>query len=232
MNSLIDNLHFQNFPSLSTPLLCLMIISSSFFGSWHCLTMCSPLAAISAQRHALKYYHLGRLISYSFLGLLAGSFGQFFLKSEFEWLQTLSLFILSSMLIMMGVFSFSNFNILSSIRIQTLSLFILRLQRRFNLNSGFALGFFSGFFPCGWLYTFIIAAISTRSPLAGLIVMLLFTLGTIPALSAVSIFVKKNISLAPSNKKRIAGIILIASGLYALISHFFLAHNFFNHVMN
>ena len=36
--------------------------------------------------------------------------------------------------------------------------------------------------PCSWLYTFLIGAISTGSPLKGAAAMLSFSLGTIPAL--------------------------------------------------
>lgn len=61
-------------------ILALTILSSSFFGSWHCAAMCGPVASVLSQRGSLIPYHLGRLISYVTLGLFAGALGQFFFK--------------------------------------------------------------------------------------------------------------------------------------------------------
>jgi sulfite exporter TauE/SafE len=53
------------------------------------------------------------------------------------------------------------------------------------LKSFFA-GAASGFLPCGWLYSFVILAITTQSAILGATLLLAFWLGTLPALVGLS----------------------------------------------
>lgn len=207
--------------NLSLSALSLMILSASFFGSWHCVGMCSPLATIAANQRQLILYHLGRMISYVSLGALAGLIGSFFLTSNFRWLQTLSVLFLSIALIVIGFFSINNYDVLSQVRFNKVMTAIFKFQKKFKLNSGVWIGLFTGLLPCGWLYTFLVSAVTSGSPFAGAFILFLFSLGSIPALSTVSLLVRKNITMANSKKQKIAGGILIFAGLYSLASHFF-----------
>lgn len=211
---------------LGLPFVSLLIVSTSFFGSWHCLGMCSPLASIAAQKKQLLNYQLGRVLSYTLLGVLAGFVGQFFLLSRFHWLQTVSIFLLSILLIGLGLYSWLGYEHRSILKFNSVMKYFFMFQKRFGLSSGFSIGFFTGLFPCGWLYTFLLASATTKNPISGGLVMLLFCLGNIPALSAVSLLVNKNVSLAPARKKRLAGTILIVAGLYSLISHYAFGFHF------
>lgn len=206
---------------LELPFIGLLILSTSFFGSWHCLGMCSPLASIAAQKKQLIPYQLGRMLSYTTLGVFAGFAGQFFLLSKYQWLQTFSILLLSFLLIGLGIYSWMDYEHRSQLKFNFIMKYFFKFQRHFGLSSGFSIGFFTGLFPCGWLYTFLLAAATTKSPITGGLVMVLFCLGNIPALSAVSLIVKKNVSFAPANRKRIAGTVLILAGLYSLGSHYF-----------
>jgi sulfite exporter TauE/SafE len=97
------------------------------------------------------------------------------------------------------------------------------MSRHFSKSSSsFALGLLSMFLPCGWLYTYVLAAAASQSPCSGALVMFLFWLGTIPALSAFPIFAKKAIALSNKTKQKVAGGILISASIYALISFYFL----------
>lgn len=204
----------------SFPIISLMILSTSFFGSWHCAGMCSPLASIAAQKKQLAHYQIGRMVSYTGLGMVAGWIGQFFLLAEYYWLQTASILVLSLLLIGFGLSSWMDYDRHSKLKFNSVMKYFFMFQRRFQLSSGFSIGLFTGLFPCGWLYTFLVAAATTKSPFTGGIVMLLFCLGSVPALSAISMMVKKNISVAPVSKRRLSGAILITAGLYSLASHY------------
>lgn len=215
----MNQTHFP-WEQLGLPFVSLLILSTSFFGSWHCLGMCSPLASIAAQKKQLLQYQIGRLSSYTLLGVLAGYIGQFFLLSEYHWLQTFSILLLSVLLIGLGIYSWMDYEHRSKLKFNSIMKYFFIFQRRCGLSSGFSIGLFTGLFPCGWLYTFLLAAATTKNPISGGLVMFLFCLGNIPALSAVSLLVKKNVSMAPTQKKRLAGAILIFAGLYSLISHY------------
>nr|BFD60176.1 hypothetical protein CKG001_22830 [Bdellovibrio sp. CKG001]BFD66259.1 hypothetical protein HAGR004_12810 [Bdellovibrio sp. HAGR004] len=210
----------------SSLILALGILSSSFFGSWHCAGMCGPVATLMSARHSLWSYHLGRLISYVLLGILAGSLGQFFLNSDFILLRWISAILLALVLILSGL----NLVAPASIR-QKLSSWkgahsilgvIKRLQAFHIGKSGFVVGLLTALLPCGWLYTYVTAAIATQSPWAGALTLALFWLGGLPALSAVPMMVRKGIQSAGLKQQRIAGLVLITAGLYSLASFMFL----------
>ncbi|QDK38402.1 sulfite exporter TauE/SafE family protein [Bdellovibrio sp. NC01] len=206
---------------MSTLIIAVSILSSSFLGSWHCAGMCGPIASLMAQRKGLVWYHLGRLLSYVALGILAGSLGQFFLNSDFIFLRYVSAFLFSFMLIFMGLrWLAPRFALKYMPRIQGHFLFqFLHRIQKFHLNqSAFIVGLLTALLPCGWLYTYVTAAIATRSPFAGAMIMSLFWLGGMPALSALPTMVRKTIQSAPIPQQRVAGGVLILAGLYSVFS--------------
>ena len=50
----------------------------------------------------------------------------------------------------------------------------------------FVVGSASVFLPCGWLYTFVLAAVATQNIWKGALVLIFFWLGTLPVMTAVS----------------------------------------------
>jgi sulfite exporter TauE/SafE len=205
----------------ATFLLVVGILSSSFLGSWHCAGMCSPVASLMAQRKSLLAYHLGRLLAYVGLGVVAGGLGQIFLQSEFVYLRFVSSIILALILILMGLRilfpKFFKHNIFQSINTLAHKMQIFHLSR-----SGLLVGMITAFLPCGWLYTYVMAAIATRSILAGALTMAIFWLGTLPALSVIPAMVRRGIQSSGIRQQRVAGAVLVCSGLYSILSFFFL----------
>jgi sulfite exporter TauE/SafE len=178
--------------------------------------MCGPIATFVAQSGKLRSYHLARGLGYITLGILGGSLGNFFLQSNFYWIRLISGIFLAATILCMGL---NLFLWRKSIQVIQPSF----MNRYFSKNSSsFALGLLSMFLPCGWLYTYVLAATASQSPYSGALVMLLFWLGTIPALSAFPVFARKAISLSNKAKQKIAGGILISASIYALISFYFL----------
>lgn len=206
----------------STYLIALGIVSSSFFGSWHCAGMCGPVATLMSTRQGLWSYHLGRLVSYSLLGALAGGLGQFFLNSQFVVLRWISALLLALVLLGSG----ASMLLPPPLRHQLQSQFfvrwiwqVIRRMQAFHVGrSTFVVGLLTALLPCGWLYTYVTAAIATQSPYAGAATLALFWAGGLPALSAVPMMVRKGIQSAGLRQQRIAGAVLICAGLYSLIS--------------
>ncbi|MEN0059691.1 MAG: sulfite exporter TauE/SafE family protein [Bdellovibrio sp.] len=204
----------------STALLALGILSASFFGSWHCAGMCGPIATLMSTRKSLWTYHAGRMISYTALGALSGALGQFFLNSEFVTLRWISTSVLAGLLLIAGVaLIFPSWEKFVPQGWSHSLLHVLRRLQSFHLaRSGFTVGLLTALLPCGWLYTYVMAALATKSPWAGALTMFLFWLGGLPTLSAVPYMIRSTIQASGLRHQRIAGGVLVAAGLYSLVS--------------
>jgi sulfite exporter TauE/SafE len=163
----------------------------------HCVPMCGgfvlgqvadrmarlPAARLCEWRRvsqgALLPYHLGRLTTYGTLGALAGGvLGQMPL---FKWI--------SPVLLLLGAALF----LAHAAHIVTgpdrapigWARAISRLAAR--TGGGYPLGIVLGFLPCGFLYAALATAAASGSPLLGVLGMLSFGIGTVPALAVVGI---------------------------------------------
>ncbi|WP_373997793.1 sulfite exporter TauE/SafE family protein [Bdellovibrio bacteriovorus] len=205
----------------STLLLALGILSASFFGSWHCAAMCGPIASLMSARRSLLMYNLGRGCAYVLLGAFAGYLGQFFLQNDWRMFRYVGAGLLATVLILYGLSMLlpSGFKFPASHFILPV---IKKIQGRFLSRSGFVIGLLTAFLPCGWLYTYVLAAVTTKSPWAGALVMGLFWLGGLPTLSAVPSMIRSTIDHAGLRHQKIAGGILVISGLYSIASFMFL----------
>ena len=193
------------------------VFIASLAGSSHCAVMCGPVAVTVHNRIGyLPLYHLGRLASYLSLGVLAGLIGEKFLSDNYPVISKLSLILLSLFLIYAG------YNLIRGRRLELVSgrfiTSLLKVPARIALTqkkplASFILGAVNGFVPCGWVYIFVIGAVAVKNPLYGGVLLFIFWLGTIPALSFFPIIYKKSAGIAPRKVTLVAGIILIAAGL-------------------
>ncbi|QLY24074.1 sulfite exporter TauE/SafE family protein [Bdellovibrio sp. KM01] len=209
-------------------LLALGILSTSFFGSWHCAAMCGPISCLMGDRKSLLSYHLGRLIAYVSLGVLAGGLGQFLLDSQYAWLRTASAVLFAVVLLSMGLRLLApSFTQKLIPKVDPHGLMkVFRQLRKFHLNqSGIVVGFLTGLLPCGWLYTYVTAAIAMQNPLMGGALMFLFWVGGLPALSILPSMIQKGLSQIPMRHQRIAGVILIVASVYSVWSFVFFTHS-------
>lgn len=164
-----------------------------FLGSMHCVGMCGPIVISIPVNNNGKLsslisnllYNSGRVISYSFLGLIFGLLGEsislIFLQSH------LSIFLGSVILIYLILPK----NLKSKIKTNgQLTLKIWKLKQNIGKNllrtnplSSVILGILNGFLPCGLVYAALAGAIATASLLNSILYMALFGLGTIPAMA-------------------------------------------------
>lgn len=174
-----------------------LILIASLMGSGHCVGMCGPIAAITAQsKRGILTYHFGRLVIYLLLGWSAAQIGQHLFRPEhihsswfFKIFSVLTALSIGAFLILMGThlrkrqpphFQVNFF--------QTLFSKIYQLKGPLK---GFLLGLFSTLLPCGWLWAFVAAAGLTQSPPLALIVMFFFWLGTLPAMTLAPQFLNR-----------------------------------------
>lgn len=165
-----------------------------FLGSFHCIGMCGPIAFMLPVDRTNKVkqflqilsYHLGRLTTYSIIGLLFGFLGKGFKFFGFQ--QQLS--ILTGILMILAILLPRLFQ---KIKIaQSISKLVMKLKSALGKelknkrnDTFFTIGFLNGYLPCGLVYMAVLGAIATSNSLTGGLYMFLFGLGTIPLMSAV-----------------------------------------------
>jgi len=154
--------------------------------SLHCVGMCGPLScplighrkgASALHSHAL--YHLGRVISYSFLGALAGALG----GQVVGWVGAnpsrlapwaMVAFFLALAVNLDGLFT--RWQAQSGIGRGL----VQRAYRVSGHTRGMALGLLTPFIPCGPLYLMLWTTTMSGSALHGFVVMASFAAGSVP----------------------------------------------------
>lgn len=202
-------------------------------GGGHCVGMCGGIvSAVSLsmpgsrpQWRLLLAYNLGRIASYTLAGIIAGAVGASSLFLQHLLPVGKVLYALANiMLILLGLY-LANFwhgvlvleRVGASVwkRLQPLSKRWLPV--RTVLQAGM-LGTIWGWLPCGLVYSVLIAALATASPLQGGLLMLSFGLGTLPTLMAMGMAaVKLKAWLQRPWLRRLSGLLVLLFGVVGLI---------------
>lgn len=212
------------------------ILLTSLAGSAHCVGMCGGLILNFTQSKTdLVWYHLGRLISYSLLGYLAGGLGSFIFDFKYsKSIATMTTLAFALGLIMVGISRFlalprwlnpHGFTRWFHMVVGSLSKTVLSatlapiFMSRAQFLKPLALGSLSGFLPCGWLYTYVIAAAATQSPWLGFISLAIFWVGTLPALTLSTVIFRRTVDKMRLGSPRLSGAILVGLGIFSLALH-------------
>lgn len=172
-------------------------ISLGFLGSFHCIGMCGPIALALPVNHYSSFkkysgiflYNAGRIITYTFLGLLFGLLGQSFFIGGLQQGVSIGIGVLLLASIILPNLSFINTQHFSFLYrfINTLKNQLGRLFDKKGIHFLFFIGLLNGLLPCGLVYLGIAGAIATGHYLKGAEFMFYFGLGTAPIMFAVSI---------------------------------------------
>lgn len=195
----------------------------------HCIGMCGPIAmAIPVDRTSnwtilggILQYNLGRILTYSLLGILVGSIGVTI--ETFGFLQWLS--------IIAGVFMilFAWRKWLAAKLDANLPMFGIQRWVGHGLGKVIAsrspfkiplLGMLNGMLPCGMVYVAMINALLAGNPLSSAGAMAVFGLGTLPAMIAVgfaanriSASVRQKINRAVPYMLTVVGLLIVLRGM-------------------
>lgn len=163
-----------------------------FFGSFHCLGMCGPIAlALPMQQTTQRYwlgrilYNFGRAITYTILGVLFGLFGVGFNISG--WQQSLS--IIAGVFILFMVI-LPRFYRGGNVQTAIFSKVKNRMMQYFKsaaLMRQFTIGIFNGLLPCAFVYLALGAVLIAPNPVYAGMYMFIFGLGTFPAMLLISL---------------------------------------------
>lgn len=177
-------------------LLLITAISLGLFSSFHCLGMCGPIAFIlpvnqrskAGKVVGLLAYNFGRVITYSFLGLLIGFFGEGLRFAGIS--QTISIvlgislilyLLLSKKIIKLNFYHHYFFKFNNAVKAKLGNL----LKKQSN-TALFFTGLLNGLIPCGVVFIAMQAALLQSSLVNSMLFMFVFGLGTIPMMFSIS----------------------------------------------
>ena len=219
----------------NAPLLA-MLLSGIAGGFGHCISMCGPLVAafsVGETRQGILHhllYNLGRVTTYSILGGIVGLSGSFLvLTASIEQLQRAIMIIAGLSIIIMGLSNAEWLPLLPTKSCNASSSLMQKIMVLFNaprsIGAWYPMGVVLGFLPCGLTYTALLAAarsgMEAHHPVAGMLqgalMMMLFGIGTSPAL----ILVGKVVNTISNRMRRwfyrVASIIMIATGVWFVV---------------
>lgn len=160
-----------------------------FVGSLHCVGMCGPIMITFVgprqSSFTFLFYHVGRIFSYMLLGLMLGLLGASLHWFQFQQWVTILLGI--ALLVIYLIPKVRNrveawyFQSALYRYVQRAMASNLSLRKRWFLS-----GMANGFLPCGLTYVAAAGAVAVGGWQEGLLFMLAFGLGTVPALAVVA----------------------------------------------
>lgn len=188
--------------------LALAVFTASLIGSPHCVGMCGPFALLvaspsskrsSTEWRAVFAYHTGRLIGYVALGALAAAVGAALdLGGTLIGIQRVAAMSAGALMIVFGIVALLRLRGLGALHFQAPKWLGRVLGRAHRLAAslpptqrGATVGLLTVMLPCGWLYAFVITAAGTANVLHGALLMAVFWVGTVPALSIVAVGVSR-----------------------------------------
>ncbi len=205
--------------------LLLGILVASLIGSVHCIAMCGPLVGMHGGARTLRLaliHALGRLATYTTLGILAGLVGQAVdLAGRLAQVQRVASIVAAVVILGWGALSISvalGWRHEAHLQGVLFRRGLVQVRRRRPAARAWLVGALTGLLPCGWLWAFVVSAAGTASPLAGAAVMAVFWLGTVPAMTGVLTVGGPVIAWLRTRLPIVTAVVLIAVGLVTLAS--------------
>jgi hypothetical protein len=203
---------------------------AGLLGSLHCIGMCGPLAAAGCRagfyRNELSgplMFVTGKFVSYSILGLLAGTLGAVLIGTG-VFGEATAVVSLAGGIAMLAVIVLSRAKRASGTA--GISIALGKFAMRAGVRAPLFLGAAAALLPCGLLYAMVVRSAASGGPVVGMALMQAFGIGTTPALvglGAVFKFIPQKWSrfgnAAGETILVLMGIILIWRGIAGLLAH-------------
>ena len=177
------------------------IISMAFvmglIGSFHCLGMCGPIAMALPMGHRNNssrllggvIYNLGRVFTYSFLGLILGLAGDFLISAKIQNIVSITFGALIVVYLLLPS------KTKTVLKISPNQALLVRLRKQIakflyieNNSSLFGIGMLNGLLPCGMIYLALTSSFLAGNAWKGSLFMASFGLGTFPTMLAAVFF--------------------------------------------
>ena len=190
-------------------------------GSLHCIGMCGPIALMVSGSSGRFWsgtvlYHIGKIAAYASLGMVIGAIGQGIALAGVQGWLSLGIGISLLLIVLLAIPVESKIIQFPLVKkfYRAVSHRLAGAMKNKPGRTGFTIGYLNGFIPCGLVYLAVAGAIATGSWWEGGLFMILFGLGTVPAL-LVAAFLPR--FLKPSWRKRFNQLMPIFMIIVALI---------------
>lgn len=204
-------------------------------GSTHCVGMCGGMAGAlslplsktdfsTLKKLSIQFcFSLGRLLGYGIAGYIAGSFSWVFLSFFGEGYINILRITAGIFMIFVGLFLANWWNGLARLESlglglwQKISPIIGTFTPADTLNKALVIGFLWGWLPCGLVYSMLVFSISSGNGIHGAGMMLMFGLGTMPAVIGMGMLAEKVMrQLQRAIIKNFMGVMVIVFGLWTI----------------
>jgi sulfite exporter TauE/SafE len=159
-------------------------------GSLHCIGMCGPIALMLHARvqgqswlHSLLY-NIGRIFTYAILGAVVATLGRGLAWAGLQQIVSITTGVVILLILLLTAAGkqinwMGNWN-------QAIAAYVRKAMNKVlphqSLFGFFAVGMVNGLLPCGLIYVALAGALNTSSIYQGSLFMVLFGLGTFPAM--------------------------------------------------
>jgi sulfite exporter TauE/SafE len=215
-----------------------LLFAIGLFGSVHCVAMCGSIAgalalslppecrrSLDCLARFLAAYNLGRVASYTVAGGVGGFIGSALSGALlFPWTHEAPRILASVVVILVGLYltgwvpQLKQMDRLGSPlwqRLEPLGRRLLPVRRLWN---AFLYGTLWGWLPCGLVYYALVLTLASANAAHGALFMLLFGLGTLPAVAGVGTAAGWLTALARNRYwQGTAGLLLVAAGILDLL---------------
>lgn len=211
--------------------LVLSVLAASILGSPHCAAMCGGFVCLYAadrsdwKSHAA--YNIGRLVSYLLLGAVAGVAGAAMnVTGALLGLSRTAAIVSGMLLVLWGVTTLLRAAGMRfwqsnregpSISQRIMAPLLAKMRGKGAITKAATIGVMSALLPCGFLYAFVATAAGTGRVDSALLVMAIFWLGTLPAMSIVGIGLQRLAGPLRARLPLLTAIAVIVIGTLAMI---------------
>jgi len=213
-------------PALSAALL------AGLLGSAHCLGMCAGISGLFAVntgvatlRSELPFaitYNLGRVLSYSLLGVIVGAFGSVIIKASPAIASGIRM-LSGIVIILVGLKVAFDLRYLNAIERMGATLWsrIAPAARNLvpvtTLPRALGLGLIWGWLPCGLVYSVLLIAATSADATSGALIMIAFGIGTMPAMVMTGLGAAKLSQLMRRRGTRVGlGLLIVVLGVLTI----------------
>lgn len=181
----------------------------------------------STMLHAHALYNVGRLISYLGLGAAAGLIGSHVTSlGLLVGIQQTAAVLAGLLMVLWALSTLAAQRGLSIVSVRApvvwqraLGTIIHAIRNRPARTRAFVTGLLTTLLPCGWLYVFVATAGGSGSVLSAMGIMVVFWIGTVPALVAVGLGAQSLFGRYRNRLPAVSATVVLIMGLWSIGSH-------------